>query len=66
MASLTIATGGANGLPGIPPPDIFNHPLEETVQVTAICVVAMLCGCLVFWLAMRAPFGHRGFGGSGP
>src|ERR1700723_1353164 len=30
----TAGTGGANGLPGIPPPDLFNHPLESTGQLT--------------------------------
>src|ERR1700712_5498598 len=44
----TTGTGGANGLPGIPPPDIFNHPLEETVQVVLLCVGGMALGCLTF------------------
>jgi branched-chain amino acid transport system permease protein len=54
----TTGTGGANGLPGIPPPDLFNHPLEDTAHVTALCATAMVLGCLIFWLVMRAPFGR--------
>jgi len=54
----TDGTGGANGLPGIPPPDLFGHPLEATSQVVQLCVAGMVLGCLVFWLVMRAPFGR--------
>src|SRR3984885_16118388 len=28
----TEGTGGANGLPGIPPPDVFGLPIETTAQ----------------------------------
>lgn len=54
----TEGTGGANGLPGIPPPDLFGFPLETNPQLTALCVTAMLLGGLAFWLLMRAPFGR--------
>ncbi|MBN8875813.1 MAG: branched-chain amino acid ABC transporter permease [Rhodospirillales bacterium] len=54
----TNATGGANGLPGIPPPDLFGLPLESTGQLVILCSVAMAIGGLAFWLLMRAPFGR--------
>ena len=28
-------TGGANGLPGIPPPDVFGLPIESNAQIRA-------------------------------
>jgi branched-chain amino acid transport system permease protein len=54
----TAGTGGANGLPGIPPPDLFGKPLESTDQLVELCVCGMVLGCLAFWLIMRAPFGR--------
>ncbi|WP_428538952.1 branched-chain amino acid ABC transporter permease [Rhodopila sp.] len=54
----TAGTGGANGLPGIPAPDLAGKALDSTSSVAALCLGAMLVGCLVFWLVMRAPFGR--------
>lgn len=54
----TNATGGANGLPGIPPPDLFGYLLDSNAQIVALCSVAMLLGGLAFFLIMRAPFGR--------
>src|SRR3954468_18607416 len=54
----TDGTGGANGLPGIPPPDLFGKALETSGAVVGLCLAAMGLGCLVFWLVMRAPFGR--------
>ncbi|MDR3536303.1 MAG: branched-chain amino acid ABC transporter permease [Acetobacteraceae bacterium] len=54
----TGATGGANGLPGIPPPDLFGYSLDSNAQVVALCSVAMALGGLAFFLIMRAPFGR--------
>lgn len=54
----TEGTGGANGLPGIPAPDLFGHPLADSPAIVTLCLVAMGLGCLAFWLAMRAPFGR--------
>jgi branched-chain amino acid transport system permease protein len=42
----TAGTGGANGLPGIPPPDLFGHPLESTGQLTLLCTAGAVLGCL--------------------
>ena len=54
----THGTGGANGLPGIPPPDLFGHPLDDNAQFAALTTAGMGLGCLAFWLIMRAPFGR--------
>src|ERR1700733_3444584 len=51
-------TGGANGLPGIPPPDVFGLPIETTAQYVLLCTVAAGLGCICFHLIMRAPFGR--------
>jgi branched-chain amino acid transport system permease protein len=54
----TAGTGGANGLPGIPPADLFGKTLDDISQLVVLCVVAMVLGCIAFWLIMRAPFGR--------
>jgi branched-chain amino acid transport system permease protein len=54
----TAGTGGANGLPGIPPADLFGKTLDDNSQLAALCVAAMGLGCIAFWLMMRAPFGR--------
>jgi branched-chain amino acid transport system permease protein len=54
----TAGTGGANGLPGIPPPDLFGKALENSSDLVLLSAAGMAIGCLVFWLVMRAPFGR--------
>jgi branched-chain amino acid transport system permease protein len=54
----TAGTGGANGLPGIPPADLFGRTLDDSSQLVTLCVAAMVLGCIAFWLIMRAPFGR--------
>lgn len=54
----TAGTGGANGLPGIPPPDVFGYQLDSTFQLMALCLCGLLLACGCFWLIMRAPFGR--------
>ena len=54
----TAGTGGANGLPGIPPPDVFGVALQSTEQLMLLCTAAVVLGCLAFLLIMRAPFGR--------
>jgi branched-chain amino acid transport system permease protein len=54
----TAGTGGANGLPGIPPPDMFGWQVQSTQQYVLLCTVASVLGCLCFYLIMRAPFGR--------
>ena len=48
-------TGGANGLPGIPPPDVFGISIETTSHYVLLCTAVSGLGCLAFWLMMRAP-----------
>jgi branched-chain amino acid transport system permease protein len=55
----TEGTGGANGLPGIPPPVVFGLSVEETWQYLVLTTVAAGLGCLCFWLVMRSPFGRK-------
>jgi branched-chain amino acid transport system permease protein len=54
----TAGTGGANGLPGIPPPDLFGYQLDSTFDLMALCLCGLLLACACFWLIMRAPFGR--------
>lgn len=54
----TEGTGGANGLPGIPPADVFGFQLTSSLQYLVLASIAALLGCLCFWLVMRAPFGR--------
>src|SRR3984885_10501662 len=54
----TAGTGGANGLPGIPPADLFGKTLATNADLVALSLGAMVLGCLAFWLIMRAPFGR--------
>src|SRR5580658_3157868 len=54
----TAGTGGANGLPGIPPADLFGKTLDTNADLVALSLGAMALGCLAFWLIMRAPFGR--------
>jgi branched-chain amino acid transport system permease protein len=54
----TAGTGGANGLPGIPPADLFGKTLDDNTQMAELSVTAMVLGCVAFWLIMRAPFGR--------
>ena len=54
----TAGTGGANGLPGIPPPDLFGYKLETNAQLAMLTTLGAGLGCLAFWLIMRAPFGR--------
>ena len=54
----TAGTGGANGLPDIPPPDLFGLQIKSTQQYMMLCVAVSALGCLCFYLIMRAPFGR--------
>jgi branched-chain amino acid transport system permease protein len=58
FSNWTEGTGGANGLPGIPPPEILGVTVADNGQflVLATLMLTVLCGC--FWLLMRAPFGR--------
>ncbi|HTU54912.1 MAG TPA: branched-chain amino acid ABC transporter permease [Acetobacteraceae bacterium] len=54
----TAGTGGANGLPGIPPASLAGVPIESTLGLLALTSVLLAIGIAVFWLFMRAPFGR--------
>ena len=55
----TAGTGGANGLPGIPPPDLFGYAARQHRRRSwLLCAAGCVLGCLCFWLIMRAPFGR--------
>jgi branched-chain amino acid transport system permease protein len=58
FSNWTDGTGGANGLPGIPPPEILGLTVADNGQflVLATLMLSLLCAC--FWLLMRAPFGR--------
>jgi branched-chain amino acid transport system permease protein len=55
----TAGTGGANGLPGIPPPVIFGISVEAVWQFLVLATIFVALGSLCFWLAMRSPFGRK-------
>src|SRR5271156_3393727 len=43
----TDGTGGANGLPGIPAPDLAGKSLGSTGEVVTLCLACMGLGCLI-------------------
>jgi branched-chain amino acid transport system permease protein len=53
----TAATGGAVGLFGIPPVDLFGYTIDSSNQFIVLSTVACLLAALSFWLVMRSPFG---------
>jgi branched-chain amino acid transport system permease protein len=54
----TAGTGGANGLPGIPPPDIFGYTVGETWEFLVLATIVSGLGCMAFGLVLRSPFGR--------
>jgi branched-chain amino acid transport system permease protein len=54
----TEGTGGANGLPGIPPPTILGLELVEPAQYLVLTTAVLALVCTSFWLINRAPFGR--------
>jgi branched-chain amino acid transport system permease protein len=55
----TEGTGGANGLPGIPPPVVFGISVDDAWQFLVLSSIFAALGALCFWLVMRAPFGRK-------
>lgn len=53
----TSVTGGAVGLFGIPPIDLFGYDIDDSSSFIAISTIACLLAALCFWLVMRSPFG---------
>ncbi len=55
----TAGTGGANGLPGIPPPELFGITLDRHLPVSWCCAPSRRCSAAsASALIMRAPFGR--------
>jgi branched-chain amino acid transport system permease protein len=52
------ATGGASGMPGVPPASVFGIELVEVWQNLSLCLALMLVCCLGFYLAMHSPWGR--------
>ena len=51
-------TGGASGLFGIPPPEIFGFVIDDSKPFLVLSTTALAIACLGFWLLMRSPFGR--------
>jgi branched-chain amino acid transport system permease protein len=51
-------TGGASGLPGIPPGDLFGQAVDTGGKSLLLTSAMMLICCLAFALLMRSPFGR--------
>ena len=58
FTNLTAVTGGANGLPAIPPPELFGAEIGSTLGYLALCTAALAVGAAGFWLMLRSPFGR--------
>ena len=58
FSNWTAGTGGANGLPGIPPADVFGVEIDSNGGYLVLCTCALALMCTCFWLVMRAPFGR--------
>jgi branched-chain amino acid transport system permease protein len=52
------ATGGANGIAGLPPPVFFGIELDTPKLYLPLAFAAAVLACVVYWLLMRAPFGR--------
>jgi branched-chain amino acid transport system permease protein len=50
-------TGGASGLPGVPPPVLFGVELGDAHRFFPLALLALLVGMGCYWLVMRSPFG---------
>ncbi len=58
FTNLTGLTGGANGMPAIPPPELFGAEIGSTTGSLLLCTAALAAGSAVFWLVLRSPFGR--------
>jgi len=54
----TGATGGASGLPGVPPASLLGTELVEAWQNLALALGLMALCCLLFHLLLRSPYGR--------
>lgn len=58
FTNLTDITGGASGMPGIPPAEIFGITIDSGFKNFLLATAAAAIACLWFALLMRAPFGR--------
>jgi branched-chain amino acid transport system permease protein len=58
FTNLTGTTGGAAGMPGIPPADIFGIVIDSNLKNLALATAVAFVACLWFALLMRSPFGR--------
>jgi branched-chain amino acid transport system permease protein len=56
--NLTGVTGGASGLAGVPPPDVFGRDLDSPGGFVLLSSVILLTVVLCLWLVMRSAFGR--------
>jgi branched-chain amino acid transport system permease protein len=58
FTNLTEVTGGASGMPGIPPAEIFGVPIDSNFKNFLLAASAAAIACVWSTLLMRAPFGR--------
>jgi branched-chain amino acid transport system permease protein len=58
FTNLTEITGGASGMPGIPPAEIFGFTIDSNFKNFLLSAAAAAIACVWFALLMRAPFGR--------
>jgi branched-chain amino acid transport system permease protein len=58
FTNLTGITGGASGLPGVPPPVLFGIELDDSQSFIPLATLALVAGMICYWLVMRGPFGR--------
>ncbi|WP_158741920.1 branched-chain amino acid ABC transporter permease [Acidisphaera sp. L21] len=56
--NLTDITGGASGLAGVPPPNVFGRDLDEPGAFILLSSIVLAAAALFFWLVLRSPFGR--------
>ncbi len=58
FTNLTDVTGGANGMPAIPPPELLGGEVGSTAGYAVLCTAVLAVGLAGFWLVLRSPFGR--------
>ena len=58
FTNLTGITGGANGMPAIPPPELMGAEVGSTAGYAVLCTAVLAVGLAGFWLVLRSPFGR--------
>ena len=58
FTNLTDVTGGASGMPGIPPAEVLGFTIDSGFKNLLLAAIAAAIACVWFALLMRAPFGR--------